>query len=82
MEKNRNNKLSIGSANFGLFYTSDKIKLKKKEIFQILNLAKKIRYIQLIQLKTIKKVRKLQEIIFAHKKLKDGKSQLKYQIKN
>jgi aryl-alcohol dehydrogenase-like predicted oxidoreductase len=41
MEKNRNNKLSIGSANFGLFYTSDKIKLKKKEIFQILNLAKK-----------------------------------------
>ena len=31
MEKNRNNKLSIGSANFGLFYTSDKIKLKKKK---------------------------------------------------
>ena len=33
--------IGAGSANFGLFYTSDKIKLKKKEIFQILNLAKK-----------------------------------------
>ena len=41
MKKNSSNKISIGSANFGLNYTVDKIKLKKDEVFKILDLAKK-----------------------------------------
>ena len=40
MEKKSGSKISIGSANFGLNYTVDKIKLKKEEVFKILDLAK------------------------------------------
>lgn len=41
MKKKSSSKISIGSANFGLNYTVDKIKLKKDEVFKILDLAKK-----------------------------------------
>ena len=40
MKKKSGSKISIGSANFGLNYTIDKIKLKKEEVFKILDLAK------------------------------------------
>jgi len=35
------NKISIGTANFGQIYSIDKIKVNKKEIFKILDVAKK-----------------------------------------